>query len=82
MSSIISFIILDIRDWFIKKYENASDKLFILDYKDDLISVICYRMLKNLQNVSPFKFNIASLSSLGMSRKSSFFMRSYCRCWG
>ena len=36
--------------------ENSANKIFVLDYKDDLISLICYRMLKNLQQVCPFKF--------------------------
>lgn len=68
----VNWIINKTMNSFIKKYENASDKLFILDYKDDLISVICYRMLKNLQSVSPFKFNIAIM---GKTHKTKQFLQ-------
>lgn len=33
-------------------------KFFVLDYKDDLISLICYRMLKNLQSACSFDFDV------------------------
>lgn len=43
---------------FVKEFEQDSNKIFVLDYKDDLLSLICYRILKNLQTVSPFKFQL------------------------
>lgn len=43
---------------FVKLYEKENIKNVIIDFKDDLLSVICYRLIKNIQTVSPFKFNI------------------------
>lgn len=34
--------------------EKNKDKVIVLDYKDDLISLICYRMLKNVQSICNF----------------------------
>ena len=39
-------------------FANALERIFILDYKDDLLSLICYRMLKNLQSICKFDFQI------------------------
>lgn len=43
---------------FNKKFENTNAKYFIVDYKDDLNSLICYRMLKNLESVCQFDFEV------------------------
>ena len=39
--------------------EKNKDKIIVLDYKDDLISLICYRMLKNLQTFYAFPLVIS-----------------------
>lgn len=54
-----NYLINQQMNYFVKEFEQDQNKLFVLDYKDDLLSVICYRIIKNLQEVSPFKFNIA-----------------------
>lgn len=45
-------------NYFNNNFTQDADKTFILDYKDDLISIICYRMLKNLQATCSFNFEI------------------------
>lgn len=54
---------------FVKQFENSANKIFVLDYKDDLISLICYRMLKNLQQVCPFKFQLVLYGKVKYTKK-------------
>jgi len=30
------------------QFQNCSERIFIIDYKDDLLSLICYKILKNI----------------------------------
>ena len=50
-------------------FQDAGYKYFILDYKDDLLSLICYRMLKNLQSACPFEFDILIYGKIWHTRK-------------
>lgn len=59
LESHTNYLINQQMNYFIKEFKDDFSKLFVIDYKDDLLSLICYRIIKNLQEVSPFKFNIA-----------------------
>lgn len=54
---------------FIRIFEKDKDKYFILDYKDDLLSLICYRILKNIQQISPFKFKLYLYGKIKNTKK-------------
>lgn len=54
---------------FVKLYSGDTEKTFIIDYKDDLISLICYRIVKNIQTVSGIKFNLLLSGKTRKTRK-------------
>lgn len=51
------------------QYKNSSERIFIIDYKDDLLSLICYKMLKNIQAICQFKFQIYILGKTFNTKK-------------
>lgn len=67
----------DYTNWLINKKMNEFEqafsktnyKYFIIDYKDDLLSLICYRILKNLQSVCSFNFEILIYGKIWNTRK-------------
>lgn len=50
-------------------YKDMPERIFILDYKDDLLSLICYRMLKNLQSICKFNFQILIMGKTKRTRQ-------------
>ena len=41
-----------------KIIQDNKEKIVVIDYKDDVLSLICYRLIKNLQNICSSKFKI------------------------
>lgn len=69
LDSYTNYLINKQMNYFIKNL--STSKIYVLDYKDDLLSLICYRILKNLQEVSPSKFN---LFLYGKKKKTKSFL--------
>jgi hypothetical protein len=45
-------------NFLLKIIQDNKEKIFVIDYKDDVLSLICYKLIKNLQSVCSFKFKI------------------------
>lgn len=43
---------------FLNSYKENCDKVFILEYQDDTISLICYNLLRIINSITDFKFYI------------------------
>lgn len=61
---------------FIIKYQNSTNKIFILEYKDDIISLINYKILQVISAIMPI--DIKLLGKIKNTKK--FFKKSKIKC--
>lgn len=63
-----NYYISSVMNEFKRKFQTKRNKIFILDYKDDLLSVITYRILKNLQSCG-VKFQLVLTGKISNTKK-------------
>lgn len=58
LESYTNYLINKQMNLLVKQIKENKNKIFVLNYKDDLLSLICYRIIKNVQAIESFDFYI------------------------